>query len=61
MPIEILSYKSKPILKITKEGSPIKIQFGITKTKLIIEGIEAIKDFIIKYEVKNGLPYKPIT
>ena len=49
MPTEIIEYRGQPILKITSdEVKYLKIQFGLKKAKLILENIEAIKDFTEK-------------
>ena len=47
MPTEILEFRKKPILKITDNTNPlIKIQFGLKKAILIIQNIEAIRQFV---------------
>jgi len=48
MPTEILSYKGKPILKLTStENTYTKLFIGIKKAKLIISEVESIKEFIL--------------
>lgn len=46
MPVEIIEYRNKPILKLTQENSFVKLQFGITKAKLIVANYQAILNFI---------------
>ena len=48
MPIEIIQFRGKPILKITQENSYTKVQIGLKKAQLILENIEAIKAFVTK-------------
>ena len=57
--IEIITFHNQPILKITSGTEKYtKIQFGLKKAKLIIDNIEAIKDFIFKNqkeEIKDNV------
>ena len=47
--IEIITFHNQPILKITSDTEKYtKIQFGLKKANLIVQEIEAIKDFILK-------------
>ena len=48
MPVEYITFRNKPILKITQENSYTKVQIGIKKAQLIVNEIEAIKAFIAK-------------
>ncbi len=50
----IEEFKGFPVLKIESEedvnGYIVKLTFGLTKAKLILENIEAIKDFVKNYD-----------
>ncbi len=49
MPIKIGEFKGHPILSLLKdEDDAHPFTFGLTKAKLIIENIDAIKDFVNK-------------
>ena len=49
MPTETITFNKQSILKITHpENNLIKISFGLKKANLILENIEAIKEFAEK-------------
>lgn len=54
--IELLEYKKKKILSITQDdNNKVHIQFGIKKAKLIMDNIEAIKEFIRNEESQGSV------
>ena len=58
MPIEYITFRKKPILKITQENSFTKVQIGLKKALLILQNIEAIRVFIDK-NTSPGFENKP--
>ncbi len=44
-------YQNQPILAILRDANDkFGVQFGVKKAKLILEHIEAIKNFVAKYD-----------
>ena len=57
MPTDILSYKSKPILRLTPEGKTYpRVQFGLAKARIIVDNFGVIKDFINNAEAGIVIP-----
>ncbi|MGC8479552.1 MAG: hypothetical protein ACP5M9_02695 [Candidatus Micrarchaeia archaeon] len=47
MPTKISEYKGHPILSLLKDENDARpFTFGLTKAKLIIDNIDAIKEFV---------------
>ena len=48
---EISEFKGRPTLVLKRdENDSYPFSFGVTKAKLVVEGIEAIKKFIAEYD-----------
>lgn len=51
MPVEETVWKNRPVLGLLrKEGDTYPFRFGLAKAKLILENIEAIRDFVKRHE-----------
>ena len=49
MPIKISEFKGHPIVSLLKDEDDARpFTFGLTKARLIIENIDAIKEFVEK-------------
>ncbi len=49
MPIKIGEFKGHPIVSLLKDENDVRpFTFGLTKAKLIVDNIDAIKEFVEK-------------
>jgi hypothetical protein len=50
---QIGEYKGNPVLTLNP-GERFPFSFGVAKAKLILQHLEAVKDFVVKYGEKKS-------